>query len=131
MLYNVTYIIKEPHSKSHVSWHQDLTYWGFDSDDQISVWLALSPATEQSGCMKMIPCSHRDGRVEHRLTNDKSNVLFSGQTIPEVDESKALLCELNPGQASFHHGWTKHSSLPNRSDDRRIGLNIQYIAPPR
>jgi ectoine hydroxylase-related dioxygenase (phytanoyl-CoA dioxygenase family) len=65
LLYNVTYIIKEPHSKSHVSWHQDLTYWGFDSDDQISVWLALSPATEQSDCMKMIPCSHRDGRVEH------------------------------------------------------------------
>ncbi len=129
LLYNVTYIIKEPHSKSYVSWHQDLTYWGFDSDDQISVWLALSPTTEQSGCMKMIPCSHREGRVEHSLKNDKNNVLFSGQTISEVDESTALSCELNPGQASFHHGWTKHSSLPNRSDDRRIGLNIQYIAP--
>ena len=28
LLYNVTYIIKEAGSPSHVSWHQDLTYWG-------------------------------------------------------------------------------------------------------
>jgi len=44
LLYNVTYIIKEPHSPSHVSWHQDLTYWGLSHDDQVSMWLALSVA---------------------------------------------------------------------------------------
>ena len=33
LLYNVTYIIKEPKTMSHVSWHQDLTYWGFSHDD--------------------------------------------------------------------------------------------------
>ena len=129
LLYNVTYIIKEPHSESHVSWHQDLTYWGFSSDDQVSVWLALSPATRASGCMKMIPGSHRQGKVEHRLTDDVSNVLLSGQTIREVDESLAVLCELEPGQASFHHGWTQHASTPNLSDDRRIGLNMQFVTP--
>jgi ectoine hydroxylase-related dioxygenase (phytanoyl-CoA dioxygenase family) len=129
LLYNVTYIIKEPHSESHVSWHQDLTYWGFSSDDQVSVWLALSPATRKSGCMKMIPASHRQGKVEHRLTDDESNVLLSGQTIREVDESLAVLCGLEPGQASFHHGWTQHASTPNLSDDRRIGLNMQFVTP--
>ena len=30
LLYNATFIIKEPNTKTHVSWHQDLTYWGFD-----------------------------------------------------------------------------------------------------
>jgi len=129
LLHNVTYIIKEPHSESHVSWHQDLTYWGFSSDDQVSVWLALSPATRKSGCMKMIPGSHRQGKVEHELTDDESNVLLSGQTLGEVDESLAVLCELEPGQASFHHGWTQHASTPNTSDDRRIGLNMQFLAP--
>ena len=39
------------------------------------------------------------------------------------------MCPLAPGQASFHHGWTLHASIPNRSDDRRIGLNVQYLAP--
>ena len=40
LLYNVTYIIKEANSLSHVSWHQDLTYWGLSHDDQVSMWLA-------------------------------------------------------------------------------------------
>ena len=35
---------------------------------------------------------------------------------------------MKPGQASFHHGWTLHTSSSNKSKDRRIGLNIQYIA---
>ncbi len=48
LIYNATYIIKEANAKSHVSWHQDLTYWGLDSDDQVSVWLALSDASSHA-----------------------------------------------------------------------------------
>jgi len=40
-----------------------------------------------------------------------------------------VMCTLEPGEASFHHGWTLHSSMPNNSKDRRIGLNAQYLAP--
>ncbi len=130
LIYNVTYIIKEADTKSHVSWHQDLTYWGLDSDDQVSVWLALSDASEGSGCMRMIPGSHRLGRQHHILgEDDENNVLFQNQRVADVDESKAVVAELQPGQASFHHGWLLHSSSPNQSAERRIGLNIQYIAP--
>ena len=129
LLYNVTYIIKEPHSPSHVSWHQDLTFWGLSHDDQVSMWLALSPATEESGCMRMIPGSHKQGRMDHETTDDDTNVLLQGQTVQGIDESASVLCPLNPGEATFHHGWTLHASMPNRSDDRRIGLNVQYFAP--
>ena len=129
LVWNVTYIIKEPRTPDHVSWHQDLTYWGLDGEDQVSMWLALSPANESSGCMRRVPGSHRGGRRGHRLTADDANVLFQGQTVDGVDESAAALCPLRPGEASFHHGWTLHASLPNRSDDRRIGLNVQYLAP--
>ncbi len=129
LLFNVTYIIKEPHTKSHVSWHQDLTYWGLSDDDQVTMWLALSDANEQSGCMKMIPASHTQGRVEHQPTDDKNNVLLQGQTVAGLGEDDGVLCPLQPGEASFHHGWTLHASMPNNSDDRRIGLNVQYIAP--
>ncbi len=130
LIYNVTYIIKEPNTESHVSWHQDLTYWGFDGDDQVSMWLALSPADKTSGCMQMIPGSHRAGRRHHEThPEDPNNLLFQGQEVQDVDTDQAVLCELKPGQASFHHGWTLHASMPNGSDDRRIGLNVQYIAP--
>ena len=129
LVWNVTYIIKEPRTPAHVSWHQDLTYWGLDGEDQVSMWLALSPASEASGCMRLVPGSHRGGPLGHRLTADEANVLFQGQTVDGVDESAAAVCPLGSGEASFHHGWTLHASLPNCSDDRRIGLNVQYLAP--
>ncbi len=128
LIYNVTYIVKEANTASHVSWHQDLTYWGFSHDDQVSMWLALSPATLESGCMQMIPGSHVHGRQHHEATEDHSNVLLQGQTVRNVDENKSVICPLKPGEASFHHGWTLHTSTPNNSNDRRIGLNVQYIA---
>ena len=93
------------------------------------MWLALSPATAESGCMRMIPGSHTDGAYEHEIHDDDTNVLLQSQTIQGIEESRAVMCPLQPGEASFHHGWTLHASMPNNSNDRRIGLNIQYLAP--
>ena len=45
----------------------------------------------------------------------------------KVDTKNAVSCPLNPGEASFHHGLTLHASQPNNSNDRRIGLNLQFI----
>ena len=128
LLWNATYIVKEPRTPAFVSWHQDLAYWGLDGDEQVSIWLALSPARVENGCMRMVSGSHRAGRRGHRTTRDDDNVLYQGQTAENVDESTAVACELDPGEASFHHGWTLHSSLPNVSDERRVGFNAQYIA---
>lgn len=128
LLYNVTYIIKEPGSKSFVSWHQDLTYWGLSHDDQVSMWLALSGADETAGCMRMIPGSHKTGMMNHDRMDSDDNVLRNNQAVRDVDEADAVHCPLRPGEASFHHGWTLHASTPNAGEDRRIGLNVQYLA---
>jgi len=131
LLYSTTYIIKEPHTETYVAWHQDLTYWGLADDDaQVSMWLALAPATVESGCMMMIPGSHKGGRGEHVEDPGDGNVLQLGQRLARVDDAEvATPCALSPGEASFHHGWTIHTSAPNTTDDRRIGLNVQYVAP--
>lgn len=129
LLYNSTFIIKEPGAPTKVNWHQDLTYWGLADDDaQVSMWLALAPATAESGAMMMLPGSHVGGAVDHETNSDDGNLLLLGQQITGLDTSANKLCALEPGEASFHHGWTVHSSQPNVSDDRRIGLNVQYLA---
>ena len=46
LLYSSSFVIKEPQSKNHISWHQDLTYWGFNDDKQVAAWVALSYATQ-------------------------------------------------------------------------------------
>ena len=128
LLYNATYLIKEPHTTTHVSWHQDLTYWGFSDDKVLTAWVALSEVNEESGCMYVLPGSHKNGEQHHQTTEDDSNILYLGQTVHGVDNelSKALI--LKPGEMSLHNGWILHTSHSNTSDDRRIGLTLNYIS---
>ena len=121
--------IKEPHDPGFVSWHQDAFYMGLEPHVGITAWVALSPATKESGCMQMIPGSHKEV-IAHEDTFGETNLLTRGQQVPGVDESKAVATELRPGQASFHSARVIHASQPNRSDDRRIGFVIQPYMPP-
>ncbi len=130
LLWDSAYVIKEPGTGKQVSWHQDLTYWGLSSDQLVTVWLALSPATLESGCMQFWPGSHARGMIAHRDTYGADNILHRGQTVDaDIPEQEVFAAELKPGEASIHHGWLMHGSGPNRSGDRRIGLTLQYLAP--
>ena len=128
LLYNATFVIKEPMTDAHVSWHQDLTYWGFNDDKQVAAWIALSDATQENGCMHMMPGSHKNGQLQHKPTTDNNNVLYFGQTVDVVNDEQARCLSLKAGEVSLHHGWTLHTSYPNKSHERRIGLNLNYIS---
>jgi len=122
--------VKEPHDPGFVSWHQDSTYWGLSKPDVVTAWIALSPATELSGCMKVVPGSQTWEQIEHIDTLDKHNLLTRGQEIAvEVNEEDGVLMPLQPGELSLHNVRLVHGSAPNQSDYRRIGVAIRYIAP--
>lgn len=129
-VYGTVLFIKEPGTVGHVSWHQDGTYMGLAPLTGVTAWIALSHSNEESGCMRMMPGTHRDAIQPHSDTFGETNILTRGQTIENVDESQAVDLELRPGQMSFHHMRTIHSSQPNRSNDRRIGFVIQCFMPP-
>ncbi|MEO0362412.1 MAG: phytanoyl-CoA dioxygenase family protein [Pseudomonadota bacterium] len=131
LVWSAEFFVKEPRTRQIVSWHQDLTYWGLGATSrQCTAWLALSPATPESGCMRFVAGSHREAIVPHRDTFDEDNMLSRGQEIAvEVDEADAVDVLLSPGEMSLHHGLAFHASGPNRSDDRRIGVAIRYVAP--
>ncbi len=129
LVWGSEFFVKEPGTPDFVSWHQDLHYWGLAADEEVTVWLALSPATPESGCMRFLPGSHTQ-RVAHRDTFAKDNMLSRGQEVDvEVDDLQAVDVVLQPGQASLHHGRLFHASHPNRSADRRIGFAVRYITP--
>lgn len=128
MVWSASIFDKSPHSEKVVTWHQDLTYWGLDSDDEVTVWVALSPVTEASGCMFFVPGSHKKKAVEHVDTFADDNLLSRGQEIAvKVNEGEGVAVELQPGQASLHHGHLFHSSGPNRTGMRRTAPAIRYI----
>ena len=122
--------IKEPNTPSYVSWHQDLNYWGLDGENEVTAWVALSPSTTESGCMRFVPGSHRKRLVPHVDSFAKDNLLSRGQEIAvEVDDASAVDVVLRPGQASLHHGHLFHASNPNRTGVRRVGAALRYITP--
>lgn len=128
MVWSAGLFIKEANSPKIVSWHQDLTYWGLDDAEETTCWVALSPSTTASGCMKFVPGSHKKQLVAHVDTFDDNNLLSRGQEIAvDVNEEDGVAVELQPGQASMHHGHLFHASGPNTTDDRRIGSAIRYV----
>ncbi|MDP6707675.1 MAG: phytanoyl-CoA dioxygenase family protein [Alphaproteobacteria bacterium] len=129
MVWSAGLFIKEADTPHVVTWHQDLTYWGLDDVDEVTAWVALSPATIDSGCMRFVPGSHTRP-VPHVDTFADDNLLSRGQEIAvEVDDSEGVDIVLRPGQASLHHGHLFHASGPNGTDDRRIGVAVRYITP--
>lgn len=128
-LWGSVLFIKEPETRHYVSWHQDATYVGISPHDYVTPWLALTPSDRETGCMSMIPGSHRDDIQPHLETFHDDNILTRGQAIQEVDESVAVDLILRPGQMSLHHCRVIHGSQPNRSKQRRVGFALQGYVP--
>jgi len=128
-LWGSVLFIKDPSSPHYVSWHQDATYMGMSSNNFVTPWIALSPSNRETGCMSMIPGSHKNQIRPHDDTFAEDNILTRGQVVKDVDESSAADLILEPGQMSLHHGEIVHGSLPNVSQERRVGYALQsYMA---
>ena len=119
-LWSSVMFIKDPSTEHFVSWHQDATYMGMTSSDFLTPWIAITPSTEEMGCMAMIPGSHKQNIVPHLDTFSENNILTRGQFVKDVDEEKAVNLILKPGEMSIHHGAVIHGSKPNKSKQRRI-----------
>jgi hypothetical protein len=126
LCWNAIFWIKEPGAGSFVGWHQDVTYWGLNNRELVSVWVALSEADERAGCMSVLPGSHRQ-TLSHDETYDEDNLLTRGQHIRDINADDTVAMPLRPGQASFHNVATAHGSGPNNGVDRRIGLSLHYM----
>lgn len=131
LIYSVEFFIKEPNTRHKVSMHQDLTYWGLGAiDGLVTAWLALSPATQASGCMDFVKGSHKNPILPHEDTFAEDNLLSRGQEVKvDVDPKDRMPIEIHPGEISLHHGLTIHGSGPNTTNDRRIAAVVRYCTP--
>ena len=128
LVWGAGFFKKAAGSPDYVSWHQDATYWGLEPPDIVTAWVALSPSTAESGCMRVVPGSHRWPILPHRETYADHNLLSRGQEIAvDVAEDQALDVVLAPGQMSLHHVLIAHGSAPNRASHARVGFAIRYI----
>ncbi|MDH3248291.1 MAG: phytanoyl-CoA dioxygenase family protein [Acidimicrobiia bacterium] len=114
----------DQHALNATSWHQDNGVITPDADDSeiLTVWIPLSRASVQHGCLQVIPGSHRSDVMLHCPGGP------AGLEIPEkvLSRDGAIAVPLEPGDALFLHRRTAHASLPNTSDEIRWSLDLRY-----
>jgi non-haem Fe2+, alpha-ketoglutarate-dependent halogenase len=127
LLYHVTCWLKEPGDGAIVTWHQDGAYFNLDPPEHVTAWIALADATPQSGCMQVLPGSHRAGALEHVMGDTRNNLLSNGQRVPGVEGEGAVYLAAPSGHFTLHHTHILHASGPNQANFRRIGIGASYI----
>ena len=111
---------------SIVEWHQDLAYFPHTNDDLVTLLVYLDAATEENGCLQVMP-RHHTHWFDHRLPDGT----FSGMITEKIDDGRygrAVTLPAPAGSVIFMHPMTPHSSLPNRSDRPRRTLIYEYRA---
>jgi hypothetical protein len=139
---------KHPKSASYVGWHQDGITERLEDGRAPAVWLGLTAATVENGCLRVIAGSHRLGLLRHASSPDLPPLPDEDPAAQVADWSSAHGDELSgritrvptdvnsrvdlvmrPGEMSIHHPVTLHGSNPNVSTEPRIGLSASFSAP--
>ncbi len=108
--------------------HQDLRYFKLEPADKIvGVWTAILPATRASGCLAVLPGSHKLGPLDHDMP-DWEYVNFGFYGIDGVDLEQRIHVELEPGDTLLFHPLLIHGSGTNESDDFRRAISVHYAA---
>jgi len=131
MLYHNMAWVKEKGDQTYVSWHQDNTYFGHEPCEVLTAWIALSPATLESGCVRVLPGTHRLGQLPLTMPDtSESNLLSSGMQVDfDTDSVAPVPLVLQPGEISLHHAFLIHGSPPNVAAHRRLGVTFIYHSP--
>ena len=110
-----------------VPMHQDGAYWPIRPLATCTVWVALDHVTEENGCMRVVPRSHRYQSLTHQKESREDLVLNQRVSDRRIDPENTVSLKLAPGQFSMHDVHLVHGSHPNRSGKRRAGLAIRYM----
>jgi phytanoyl-CoA hydroxylase len=106
-------------------WHQDSYYFPFDPDTQVGVWLAVSPATVENGCLWVLPGSHAEPVHEH-LPDDRPGSNHGYVKIVDHDMSEAVPVLMDPGDLLVFSSKLMHRSTDNESDHARAAMVYHY-----
>jgi phytanoyl-CoA hydroxylase len=99
--------------------HQDWSYFPTVKDTMIAGIVHVSNATDEMGCLRVYPGSHKLGRLEETNGQAQSEIL------KEYPLEKATIVEAEPGDVLFFHYFTLHGSMPNRSQKIRKTVLVQ------
>ena len=113
-----------------VPWHQDVFYFAdHETGDGLNAsiigcWVPVVRVDRNNGCLQILPGSHKRGLLEH--TYEEGEGKFREVNQKKLNESRAVDCEMSPGDVVMFSSYTLHRGQPNHSAGVRWSLDIRY-----
>ena len=127
-LWNMSFFAKPAINGKRTPFHQDGEYWPIRPLATCTVWIAIDAATEENGCLRYIPGSHKSAQLlAHEVSNDTDITLNRELVKTEYDESIAESLILPAGGMAFHDIYIAHGSEENRSPNSRRGMTLRLM----
>ncbi|NNF63216.1 MAG: phytanoyl-CoA dioxygenase [Acidimicrobiia bacterium] len=107
-------------------WHQDAAVVEpvADETDTLTVWVAMTDATVDNGCLIAVPRNGYQDRTLHC-----PGKLFQAEIyIPDqiIDQQRVIPLEVGAGGIVLLHKLTEHASPDNTTDDIRWSFDLRY-----
>jgi phytanoyl-CoA hydroxylase len=99
--------------------HQD-RWRALDRDPQLTIYTALDKATEENGCVEIIP------RTQHEILNPKHPSGFLTQEMEQsfLGDPRRMPLLLDAGEVVLMHPWTIHGSGINHTEYSRRAFSV-------
>jgi phytanoyl-CoA hydroxylase len=110
---------------SHVAaWHQDAGVTMDDADPHfiLTVWIPLTKATRENGCMQIIPRTNKGKLLEHQIVPGIGTRIREDE-MPPIEP---VDLEMEKGGVVLIHKNVPHRSTPNNSNGIRWSMDLRY-----
>ena len=109
------------------AWHQDEIYIPTRDRSLIGAWIAIDDATQENGCLWVVPGSHRSGYLYPQHPHNNPDEFDFAPESFGFDESQAVPVEVKAGAVVYFNGYLLHRSQKNRSEIYRRVLVNHYM----
>jgi phytanoyl-CoA hydroxylase len=114
-------VYKKPEKPRRFPWHQDNGYAYVEPQQYLTVWLALTDATEDNGCPHVVPGLHRMGTLAHAYVDPLGYECLH-------EPHGAVAAPVRAGGAVVFSSLTPHLTGPNLTSSVRKAYILQYAA---
>lgn len=117
--------LREGEARAHITatdWHQDLgvTHESADHTKMITVWIAVTDATRENGCLQVQPKRHNQELLPHCAKTQVG--------IPDefLQGHRSIPLPVGSGGIVIFDPMTPHASLINKTDGFRWSFDVRY-----
>ena len=125
ILHHSKLFMKPPGKGAPFPMHQDWEYFPTVNDTMIAAVVHVSDATDDMGCFRVYPGSHKLGRRKGMQGQGSGE---NQELVEKYPLENATVLEAQPGDVLYFHYFTLHGSKPNISPKTRKTVLVQMHA---